>query len=420
MTPSVITAYAHWAEWALFVWVLANQGGVPIPVAPALLGAGALAGSGSLSVVVTLAVSVAAALCADLTWYLLGWWRGSRALDLLTRLVPKARTHVQCASHLLFAHERAFRLGARFFPVVNPIAAGLAGAAGMSVSRFLPGAAVSAAVWAGSWIGIGYLLTHGGAGLARSFGIPLTFVVIAILVGWLLLRQAQRRLLLHTLGRARVGRDTGITAPGAGLDGATPVEIPVGLGDHGARTSSGAGIDSARYPYRAATETSAIRPVRRLLVTTSLISALLAPGCKGETTASQPKGQAAPPPAVLVAEVIRKNVPVYGEYVAQTVANAVVDIPARVEATLEKVLFVEGASVKKDQILFELDKRTYAAQVQAARAALSPEKVVVTEMPAQAVISNRKASDLFACKWLRARDSNRRCRAIWAVPVQGD
>ena len=39
----------------------------------------------------------------------------------------------------------------------------------------------------------------------------------------------------------------------------------------------------------------------------------------------------------MVAEVIRKNVPVYGEYVAQTVANAVGDIPARVEATLEKV-----------------------------------------------------------------------------------
>ena len=107
------------------------------------------------------------------------------------------------------------------------------------------------------------------------------------------------------------------------------------------------------------------------LVTAALISVLLAAGCKGETTASQPKGQAAPPPAVVVAEVIRKNVPVYGEYVAQTVANAVVDIPARVEATLEKVLFVEGASVKKDQILFELDKRTYDAQVQAARAALS-------------------------------------------------
>ncbi len=201
MTPSVIAAHAYWAEWALFVWVLVNQGGVPIPVVPALLGAGALTGRGSLSVVVTLAVSVAAAL-SDLTWYLLGRWRGSRALDLLTRLVPRARTHARRASHLLLAHEGVFQLGARFLPALNPILAGLAGAAGMSVNRFLPGAAVSAAVWSGSWIGIGYLLTHGVAGL----GIPLTFVVIAMLVGWLLLRPAQRRLLLHIFGRAGAGR----------------------------------------------------------------------------------------------------------------------------------------------------------------------------------------------------------------------
>jgi len=74
---------------------------------------------------------------------------------------------------------------------------------------------------------------------------------------------------------------------------------------------------------------------------------------------------------VIVAEVIRRNVPVFGEYVAQTVANSTVDIPARVEATLEKLLFEEGGAVKKDQILFELDPRTYQAAVQAARAALS-------------------------------------------------
>ena len=60
MTASVLAALP-WAELALFLWVLANQGGVPIPVVPALLGAGALAGnSGSLSVLVTLAVSTAA------------------------------------------------------------------------------------------------------------------------------------------------------------------------------------------------------------------------------------------------------------------------------------------------------------------------------------------------------------------------
>ena len=213
MTASVIAA-VPWAALALFLWVLANQGGVPIPVVPALLGAGALAGDGgSLSVVVTLAVSIAAALCADLPWYLLGRWRGSRALDLLSRLVPKAWTHVQCASHLRLAHGGVFQLGARFLPELNPIAAGLAGAAGMSVSRFLPGAAVSAAVWAVSWLGIGYLLTHGVAGLGWSFGIPLAFVIIvATLVGWQLCRQAQRRLLLHTVGRATAG--SGLSAAG--------------------------------------------------------------------------------------------------------------------------------------------------------------------------------------------------------------
>ena len=45
MAP-VITEYA---SWILFAWTLANQGGVPVPVVPALLGAGALAGSGRLS-----------------------------------------------------------------------------------------------------------------------------------------------------------------------------------------------------------------------------------------------------------------------------------------------------------------------------------------------------------------------------------
>jgi len=50
----------------------------------------------------------------------------------------------------------------------------------MSVSRFLACAAVSAVVWAGSWIGIGYLLTHGIAGVGWSFGISLTFVIIIV------------------------------------------------------------------------------------------------------------------------------------------------------------------------------------------------------------------------------------------------
>ena len=68
------------AEWVLFMWIMANQGGLPVPVVPALFGVGALVASGRLSIVTTMSVAVVATLCADLVWYSLGRWRGTSAL----------------------------------------------------------------------------------------------------------------------------------------------------------------------------------------------------------------------------------------------------------------------------------------------------------------------------------------------------
>jgi len=52
----VVESMTPYAGWVLFVWVLAYQAGVPVPVAPSLLAAGALAGSGSLRFIMVLAV----------------------------------------------------------------------------------------------------------------------------------------------------------------------------------------------------------------------------------------------------------------------------------------------------------------------------------------------------------------------------
>ncbi len=78
------------AEWFLFAWVFGNQAGVPLPVVPALLGAGVLAGSGYLSMAAIIGIAVGAALAADLTWYGLGRWRGARVLKMLGRFAPNA------------------------------------------------------------------------------------------------------------------------------------------------------------------------------------------------------------------------------------------------------------------------------------------------------------------------------------------
>jgi membrane fusion protein (multidrug efflux system) len=95
-------------------------------------------------------------------------------------------------------------------------------------------------------------------------------------------------------------------------------------------------------------------------------------GCDRGKEADKAKQAAAgpPPPAVVVAEVIQKTVPIYGEFVAQTEAKETVEIRARVKAFLDAQHFAEGTMVKKDQLLFTLDKREYEAKLQQAKSQL--------------------------------------------------
>ena len=91
----------------------------------------------------------------------------------------------------------------------------------------------------------------------------------------------------------------------------------------------------------------------------------------GARTPTRPSRRhpAPPPPAVVVAEVVQKTVPIYSEFVAQTDARDTVEIRARVQAFLEAQHFTEGTVVKKGQLLFTLDKREYETKLQQAKAA---------------------------------------------------
>jgi membrane protein DedA with SNARE-associated domain len=158
----MIGTWTPWAALGVFVLVLANQAGVPIPATPSLLAAGALAAGGRLSFSVVLAAAVAAALSADLVWYGLGRWRGAQTLAVLRRRM-KPRAWIDRVESLFLAHRFGVLFGARFLPELNPVGAGLAGAAGVGPAHFLLSACGSALVWAGAWAGAGYLLTEATA-----------------------------------------------------------------------------------------------------------------------------------------------------------------------------------------------------------------------------------------------------------------
>ena len=88
-----------------------------------------------------------------------------------------------------------------------------------------------------------------------------------------------------------------------------------------------------------------------------------------------PKEKPAPDiPVVSVSPVTRQNVEIYGEYVGRIRAQQFVEVRARVEGFLEKMLFEEGTYVKRNQVLFVINQAVYRAQADKARAQLKKDE----------------------------------------------
>ena len=91
-------------------------------------------------------------------------------------------------------------------------------------------------------------------------------------------------------------------------------------------------------------------------------------GCKGEVSSSTGAAQSAP--EVVVTEVTQHDVPIYSEWVGSTDGTVNASIRAQVTGYLLKRNYVEGAFVKKGDVLFEIDPRKFQAAVEQARGQL--------------------------------------------------
>lgn len=91
-------------------------------------------------------------------------------------------------------------------------------------------------------------------------------------------------------------------------------------------------------------------------------------------------GKSEPPPAaqqavpVQVFKTVAQDLPVTFDFVGQTQSDQAVDIRGRVAGFLVKRNYVEGAVVKANQLLFEIDHKPFEAQLDAAKAQLAQEK----------------------------------------------
>ena len=90
----------------------------------------------------------------------------------------------------------------------------------------------------------------------------------------------------------------------------------------------------------------------------------------------RPRPAAVVLPVVAVEPVTTEDVNIYGDYVGRIRAQQFVEIRARVEGFLEKMLFEEGTYVKKGQPLFIIDPKLYEARVNKAKAQLNKDKAL--------------------------------------------
>ena len=79
-------------------------------------------------------------------------------------------------------------------------------------------------------------------------------------------------------------------------------------------------------------------------------------------------------PVVIVEPVKKENVEIFGEYVGRIRAQQFVEVRARVEGYLEKMLFAEGTYVSKNQVLFVINQDQYRAKADKARAQLKKDE----------------------------------------------
>ena len=191
----------------LFVWVFLNQIGVPIPAAPYVVAAGALAGLGELNPGLLVMITVVATLPADLLWYEIGRRRGSTLLRQLCRISLEPDSCVRDTERVFARYGARSLVVAKFVPAVETVAPPLAGILQMRRARFLAFDMLGTLLWAGVFVGLGYLLHEQIGAITRyaaQLGVGLLAIVVGVLVLYLLLKLVRRHRFMRHLRVARI------------------------------------------------------------------------------------------------------------------------------------------------------------------------------------------------------------------------
>ena len=200
----------HHGYVVLLGWVFAEQIGLPIPSMPLLLAAGALAGTGHLSFFASLFYVMFAAVTADSIWYQLGRRKGIKILQLLCKISLEPDSCVRRTEGVFSKQGARSLLLAKFLPGLGTVAPPLAGIFHMRARRFLLFDAMGSLLWAGTFLGLGYVFSGELDWVAEhlaSLGGWLLVLLLGALASYIGYKFAARQRFLRELRISRITVD---------------------------------------------------------------------------------------------------------------------------------------------------------------------------------------------------------------------
>ncbi|PXV59856.1 membrane protein DedA, SNARE-associated domain [Dyella jiangningensis] len=207
MSHHIIELIAQYGLLLVFVNVLVEQAGVPVPAVPTMIVAGALASMERLPLAGVVAVALVACLLADYAWYVAGRHFGGSVMRTLCRISLSPDSCVR-QSELRFQRWRgSILLLAKFVPGLSTVAPPLVGAMGLRTASFILFDGLGSLMWVGMAVSLGYVFANQIdavlMALANAGSVALMFIG-SLLALYVIVKWWQRHHLMRTLRMARI------------------------------------------------------------------------------------------------------------------------------------------------------------------------------------------------------------------------
>ncbi len=188
----------HYGLIALFLIVMLESGGLPLPGETALVAAGVFASRGELNIVEVIAVAAAAAIVGDNIGYSIGRTGGRKLLERSKLLSRWSGNVLPWAESFFERHGAKTIFIGRFFSILRVTAAWMAGISRMPWWKFFVWNAAGGICWAALVGLVAYYLGQAAADAISRYGLIGGVALVALAVIGLVVFHFWKKRLLRT------------------------------------------------------------------------------------------------------------------------------------------------------------------------------------------------------------------------------